>query len=288
MGEDLTLFRLEFNGSLRIDARPERLTSEAGAVVLREVLERLGLTDWLVERLEDPRDPDVVTHPLAELLHTARLLLGQGWRDHDDADTLRDDAARRLAVSLRRGIGPLQAPGMARRPAGLASQPTLSRLARALSAEENRTVLREGLLEVATRRVRASRGGHRPRSLTIDVDSLPVEVHGHQPGSAYNGHYHARVYHPLIASVAETGDVLDARLREGQVYTADGALGFLEPLLDRHAEPYLRRPVGRPPAEPRTWLYEQTFRPRPGPGPAGSCWSCRSGRGICSCTTAGC
>ncbi len=63
MGEDLTLFRLEFNGSLRIDARPERLTSEAGAVLLREMLERLGLTDWLVERLDDPRDPDLVTHP---------------------------------------------------------------------------------------------------------------------------------------------------------------------------------------------------------------------------------
>ncbi len=57
---------MSFNGSLRIEARPERLTSEAGAVVLREMLDRVGLTDWLVERLEDPRDPDVVTHRLAE------------------------------------------------------------------------------------------------------------------------------------------------------------------------------------------------------------------------------
>jgi hypothetical protein len=143
------------------------------------------------------------------------------------------------------------------------------------------------------------------RYLSIDVDSLPVEVHGHQPGSAHNGHYHARIYHPIVASVAETGDLLDLRLREGNVHTADGALEFIESLvdhveeklcqvaavridagfpednllsalearrtpyvarvknnkvLDRKAEPYLKRPVGRPPTQSRTWLYEMTYR----------------------------
>src|SRR5216684_2788876 len=93
MGEEnLALFRAEFNRSLRVESRPERLTSEAGAVVLREVLERLGLVDWLVGRLVDRRDPELITHPLSELLHTALLLLGQGWRDQDDADALRHDA----------------------------------------------------------------------------------------------------------------------------------------------------------------------------------------------------
>jgi hypothetical protein len=309
MGEDLTLFRAEFNGSLRIESRPERLTSEAGAVLLREVLERLGITAWLVERLEDPRDPALVTHPLAELLHTSLLLLGQGWRDQDDADALRQDAALRLAVSMRRGVSPLRSSsrqaGAPAAPEGLASQPTLSRLARTLSGEGNRAVLRGGLLETAARRIRASRGGHRLRYVTVDVDSLPIEVHGHQPGSGYNGHYHARVYHPLVASLAETGDLLDVRLREGTAHTAEGALEFLEPLLDRVeatlcqvasvrmdagfpeetllaaleargtpyvarvknnavlnrlAEPYLRRPVGRPPAEPRTWCHELTYQ----------------------------
>ena len=31
------------------------------------------------------------------------------------------------------------------------------------------------------------------------------------------------------------------------------------PILDRMAEPYLRRPPGRPPEEPRTWFYEMTY-----------------------------
>ena len=135
------------------------------------------------------------------------LLLGQGWWDQDDADALRYDAGLRLAASGSRGTTPLSAE------THLASQPTLSRLIALLSTPANRNVLREAITELAGRRSWGLRGGHRQRYLTIDVDSLPIEVHGHQPGSAWNGHYHKRMYHPLVASVAETGDNLDARLR---------------------------------------------------------------------------
>ncbi len=315
MAQDLTPFRADFNGSLRIEGRPERLTSEAGAVVLREVMERVGIIPWLVEHLVDPRKPELVTHPLSEMMRTSLLLLGQGWRDKDDADALRHDAAFRLAVSDRRGLGSLETreageagePGSKNPivPDGLASQPTLSRLGGALSTTHNRAVLRLALLEMAARRVRAGRGGHRLRYLTIDLDSLPVEVHGQQPGSEYNGHYHGQIYHPLIASVADTGDLLDVQLREGNAHTAAGGIDFLLPLLDdverelcqvaavridagfpeekllsslegrgtpyvarvknnpvldRMAAPYLKRPVGRPPNEPRTWFYEESYQ----------------------------
>ena len=57
MGEEVTPFSVEFNGSLRIESRAERLTAEAGAVILREVAERLGIVPWMVERLHDPRNP---------------------------------------------------------------------------------------------------------------------------------------------------------------------------------------------------------------------------------------
>ncbi len=59
-----------------------------------------------------------------------------------------------------------------------ALQPTLSRLIALLSTPENRTALHEANTD------RGMRGGHRQRYLTIDVDSLPIEVHGHQPGSS--------------------------------------------------------------------------------------------------------
>ena len=232
MGEILNEFALKFNGSVRLEAREERLTGEAGAVVLREVDERLGLTRWLGETLTDTREESRITHSLRELVRTHLLLLAQGWRDQDDADALRKDAALRLAVSDSKSTGPLkQEEG---RPEGLASQPTLSRLTAMLAQEGNREVLRQALVGLTGRRLRASRPrGERLKQVTVDVDGLPVEVHGHQEGSAYNGHYAVRMYHPLVASMAETGDLLDVRLREGNVHSASGALEFISRLLER-------------------------------------------------------
>ncbi|HEX5746512.1 MAG TPA: transposase, partial [Archangium sp.] len=221
MGEILNEFALKFNGSVRLEGREERLTGEAGAVVLREVDERLGLTRWLGEMLTDTREESRITHSLRELVRTHLLLLAQGWKDIDDADALRKDAALRLAVSDSKSTGPLkQEEG---RPEGLASQPTLSRLTAMLAQEGNREVLRQALVWLTGRRLRAAQpGGERLKQGTVDVDGLPVDVHGHQEGSAYNRHYGVRMYHPLVASIAETGDLLDVRLREGNVHSASG------------------------------------------------------------------
>ena len=94
-------------------------------------------------------------------------------------------------------------------------------------------MLREGLQRLAGWRLKAMGGWRRPKTLVIDIDSLPAEVHGEQPGSAWNGYYHRRVYHPVVAAAGETGDILDLRLREGQVHTADGGLEFVLEVLER-------------------------------------------------------
>ena len=308
-------FRPSFNGSIRIEGRPEKLTSEAGALILREAMDHIQIIEWMASRINDPRDPDLITHPMSELLRTSMLLLGMGWRDQDDADALRHDPTMRMSASDRRGTSPLDTRPIPEDgsplsknpevPDGLASQPTLSRLVALLSTEEHRAVLRGALLEAAAARIIAMNRGHRPRYLTIDVDSLPVEVHGQQLGSEYNGHYHVRMYHPLVATVGETGDLLDLELRAGAVHTADGGLEFIlalldkvesrlcqvasvridagfpeekllgamegrhtayvarvknNPVLDRMAAPHLKRPVGRPPNEPRVWFYEMTYQ----------------------------
>ena len=62
---------------------------------------------------------------------------------------------------------------------------------------------------------------------------MPIAVAGHQAGSANNGHYGGRVYYPLIASIAETGDLVGARLREGRAHPAAEAPGWIPELVDQ-------------------------------------------------------
>ena len=73
----------------------------------------------------------------------------------------------------------------------------------------------------------------RRKRLIIDVDGLPVQVHGQQPGSGYHGYYQQRMYHALVASCAESGDLIDGTLRPGAAGSADGALPFIQTVVER-------------------------------------------------------
>ena len=239
MPETIPQIRPSFNRSLRLETRPELLSADTGALVQRELMERSGLIDWLTERLHDPRHPSSIRYPLSDLLRTRLLLLGQGWRDQSDADRLRQDPSLRVASQTRRGTAALEEGH------GLASQPTLSRLLDTLSREENLPVLHQAVTELACRRIemlegrRRKRGGKTPRkkrrekTMVLDVDGLPVEVHGHPPGSEWNGYYRQRMYHGLVASCAETGDLIDGEIFPGASYLGKKALKLTLRVVDR-------------------------------------------------------
>jgi Transposase DDE domain group 1 len=71
--------------------------------------------------------------------------------------------------------------------------------------------------------------------LMVDVDSTICEVHGYHKQGACYGYTHRLGYHPLLATRADTGEVLHARLRKGAANT-------------RPRHPPLRRRAGGPPA----------------------------------------
>jgi len=298
-----TSLRCGFNGAIQIEGRAERLTADAGVLPLRELDDKLGFTENLAAQLIDSRNPARITHPLEELLRARLYLLAQGRRHQDDVDRLRHDPALRIAVSERRGEAPLRPSETPLTPDGLASQPTQSRLIETLSLERNREILEQAVFDLARRDVMATRGRRFPR-VTIDVDSMPVEVCGEQPGSAYSGYFKTQCYHPMVTMLAETGHFLSATLRPGNASTAQGVVEHLEAVIDRTerelgrvvsvrgdagfpeekllsaledrhvryvfrlknnarlnrlAAPHLRRPPGRPPAEPRAWVYELSY-----------------------------
>lgn len=234
MGEaHSSTFFFEFNGSVKVEAREANLSADAGVLILREIEERLGLVGALAGRLVDPRSEKGITHPFAELLRARIFALAQGYTDQDDLDFLRNDPAFRLAVSDRRGTAPLDPvpeDAEANVPDGLSSQPTQSRLVENLSKFGNLAVMNTALFDWAV-------AGFREQGLSgpvvLDVDSFPIEVFGSQPGSAYNGHYEIRCFHPIITMLAGTADILSAELRPGNVHTAHGVLEHLRPVFER-------------------------------------------------------
>ncbi|MEJ7715880.1 MAG: transposase [Thermoleophilaceae bacterium] len=82
---------------------------------------------------------------------------------------------------------------------------------------------------------RAWRAGAGPGEgrLVIDVDSFVGEVHGHAKQGAGYGYTGKLGYHPLLATRADTSEVLHVRQRKGQANTQRGALRFVEELLAR-------------------------------------------------------
>jgi hypothetical protein len=209
------------------------LTTDGGAILLREADHQLGLTEYLGSQLVDPRREDRIRYTLTELLRERLYAMALGYSVQDDADRLAHDPAFQLAVWDRRGDDVIDE--------RLASQPTQSRLVSILAPEENREKLHDGLFESIRRYVFSAGPQRRVLRATIDVDSFPIEVHGSQSGAAYNAHYGTTIYHPLVASICIDGKYdaarpgsrlgngfIGARLRPGNVHTANDSLPFIQ------------------------------------------------------------
>ena len=69
--------------------------------------------------------------------------------------------------------------------------------------------------------------------LVIDIDSTICEVDGNAKHGAGFGYTHVLGYHPLLATRADTGEVLHARMRKGSANTQRGALRFIDELVAR-------------------------------------------------------
>ncbi len=71
------------------------------------------------------------------------------------------------------------------------------------------------------------------RRLVIDIDSTICEVAGHTKQGAAFGYTKVLGYHPLLATRADTGEVLHARMRKGSANTAPGVRRFIDEVVAR-------------------------------------------------------
>ena len=223
------LFEPTFNRSIKIRQADPRITSDAGALLLREVDHRLGLTADLAAGLDDPRDPDRIRYQQVELIRQHLYSLALGYAHQDDADTLAHDPAMRLAAWDRPGKRALQE--------RLASQPSDWRLVNRLSSKLQRRQLNEALAMWVSRHQKAAGNGRKATHGTLDIDPFPIELHGDQQGGAWHGHYHRKMYYPIAAGFSAEGDYDGPRLGDGFVHAvlrrgncggAEGAVRFVQ------------------------------------------------------------
>jgi Transposase DDE domain group 1 len=174
------------------------LTSDAGALLLREADKRLGLLDALDRAIPDPRNPDFITHSQRSLLAQRVLGIALGYEDLNDHATLRDDP---LWQTLAERAPDAEQP--------LASAATLCRL-------ENR-VQRRALFEMSRVLVEQFIASFKepPECLVLDFDATDDPVHGHQEGRFFHGYYDGYCFLPLYVFCGD--QLLVAYLR-----TADG------------------------------------------------------------------
>jgi hypothetical protein len=89
----------------------------------------------------------------------------------------------------------------------------------------------DAVIAETTRRAWAAGAGPGALAVTIDLDSTICEVYGKLKQGAAYGYTKVLGYHPLVATWAETGDVLHARLRKGS--SQRGHNRFVQELIAR-------------------------------------------------------
>src|SRR5262245_45022390 len=183
------------------------LTTDAGALLLREADRRLGLLDALDKAIPDPRNPDLITHPQRALLAQRVLGIACGYEDLNDQQTLRSDPLWQTLAEY--SPDPKQP---------LASPPTLCRL-------ENRAHRRAlfAMAQVLVEQLIAS-FEEAPECLVLDFDATDDAVHGHQQGRFFHGYYDHYCFLPLYVFCGDQLLVAYLRTADGDAARHSGAI----------------------------------------------------------------
>ena len=203
-GSDWTVCGVKFDD--------ERAVSDAGVMLVATLAGRLGI-EALAGRLVRlrPERPGAANAGRKVMALVFAMVLGAD--SIDDCEILRAGRTRRLLG------GWMPAPS------------TLGTFLRAFTFGHVRQL--DALLGEAL--IRAWRAGAGPGQgrLVIDVDSFVGEVCGRLKQGAAYGYTRLLGYHPILATCADTREVLHIRLRKGSANTQKGMLRFTEELIAR-------------------------------------------------------
>ncbi|MGA2605975.1 MAG: IS1380 family transposase [Terriglobia bacterium] len=208
-------FQLSFNASLKVGFQGSRVTSDGGLILVRELDERLGFGELIAQHLTDFRGKNAQLG-FADLLRQSVYSRLAGYEDLNDAKRLSQDPAFRL-IGLEK---------IWDRGAALTSR--LQSFETEILAEDANFAGLAGLSRALIAKAEALDSGYRT---VLDMDSTEIPVYGEQEQSAYNGHFESTCYHPLLLFNRD-GDCLAAKLRPGNVHSAEGWEELLLPEIE--------------------------------------------------------
>ena len=187
----------------------ESLVSDAGLLAAGTLMKRLGLEGLLDEtvRLGGRVGGSRPGRKILSLV--ASMLLGGSHIDH--ADRLRAGSTNRVL------------------PFRVMAPSTLGTFLRSFTWGHIRQ-LDKALCETL-RRFWSAGGSPHSNPVTIDVDSTICEVVGKTKHGAAYGYTKQLGYHPLVAAISETGEIVHARLRGGS--SQKGAAHFVTETVNR-------------------------------------------------------
>jgi Transposase DDE domain group 1 len=200
----------------RFDAGP--VSSDGGALLLREVARKIDLLPRFAACFIDGRDPGRIEHTVEQLLSQRVYALALGYEDLNDHDTLRFDPLLSLLTGKRE---PNEEP--------LAGKSTLNRLELTLPSTEapahryKKILFDPASADQLLLQLFAEAHPKPPEEIVLDLDATDDPLHGQQEGRFFHGYYGHYCYLPLYVFCGD--HLLCARLRTAD---QDGSAGALE------------------------------------------------------------
>lgn len=203
------------------------ISSDGGALLLREVDQRINLLPRLAACFEGRRDPERIEHQVGELVSQRVYGLALGYEDLNDHDELRRDPVLALLVG-KSDLGGQQRRRERDRGQPLAGKSTLNRLEGTTDGVDRYKKIRydSAAVDRLLVDVFVEAQPQEPAEIIVDIDATDSPLHGQQEGRFFHGYYRHYCYLPLYIFSGE--HVLCARQRVANQDAAEGSVAELE------------------------------------------------------------